>query len=328
MRHLPLSRFRGALLGCAIGESLGLYCTHLADANPVRSRQMSLHLDPNLVLDQPLSFSHRLLLATDSLIQCGGLDLKDWGDRIHAAHLSEPFKLQESMAPILAIPLALFFHEDSVKLRQKVNQVAELEPGKAAQKQGSLVLAAAIAQALNETLHPWRYLPTVIARGEDAFNASGFGQQLRQVQTLLEQDAGLDAAIAQLCPSDSPAPREDPDTAVAIALYCCLSSLEDFRLSVIRAIRTGYQLPLTVALTAALSGAHNSTADIPVAWRIALNRAAMSDSSLGVIHPIPAEAQILQHSDRLFAAWCGTYDPKSQVNAIAAIAAPHMIRPR
>jgi hypothetical protein len=93
-----------------------------------------------------------------------------------------------------------------------------------------------------------------------------------------------------------------------------LSTLENFRLSISRASRTGTPSPLTTLLTGMLSGAYNSIPGIPWTWQ----------QSLGQTE------QIFHLGDRLLATWSGVYAVHHQpTEAIhfRAVAAPNVIRP-
>ena len=140
-------------------------------------------------------------------------------------------------------------------------------------------------------------------------------QQLLQVQTLLNQQAGLERAIAVT--------RSTP---IALAFYCFLSSLEDFRLSTLRAAQTDYQPQITTAIAGALSGAYNSISGIPINWRMALSRFEAQQAGWEI-----TEVEMLQVSDALVSVWSGVYDQlthPTDSNSLAAIASPRVIKPR
>jgi ADP-ribosylglycohydrolase len=222
---------------------------------------------------------------------------------------------------IATLPVMLFFHEEERKLQDKLQQVvATLNPQ--ASQAGVLAVGYAIAQALKEKFTPFSLLPQTIGYLQasqldvtlPAASTSTLPlvEQLLQVQTLLEQGVGLERTLISLLPSEA-APTAD--LAIALAFYCCLSTPEDFQLAVLRAARTGYQLPITCALTGALSGAYNSTAGIPVDCRISLD---------------PGR-EILPLAAQLLATWSGVYQPtnfSSNASQVPTVAAPRVIRLR
>lgn len=143
-----------------------------------------------------------------------------------------------------------------------------------------------------------------------------------QVQTLLEQQAGVERVQSIL------GRHAESTTLVALAFYYFLSSLEDFRLSVMRAAQNVGQPQVTSAVTGALSGAYNSVAGIPASLRMRLTD---SDTKSLATWGMKNEAEMLRLSDSLFAVWSGVYDQTShpvELTQVAAITAPQIIRSR
>jgi hypothetical protein len=278
------------------------------------------------------------LLLTQSLIQSNGLDLKNWKDiwvkfsdseltRINAqiehqklglgeeigksinfnlplTFRTSPLILQPGESAIATLSVAMFFHENKGKLRERLGEVAKVwqypnhpEPNLV---MGSLAVGYAIARACKEKLDPATLIPEIITYlGID----TPLAILLLQVQILLEQGASLETALMQLCKSveaerkksdaekkqreeevllpqfpPSPVPRAPTNALIdsflplAIAFYCFLSTPEDLRLAVMRAARTGVEPPLTCSLVGALSGTYNSALAIPVEWRVAVEK--------------------------------------------------------
>ncbi len=104
--------------------------------------------------------------------------------------------------------------------------------------------------------------------------------------------------------------------AIALAFYCFLSTPCDLRLALLRAARCGEAAPVIAALTGALGGAYQGLGGLPLAW-------VATDSHVWGI-PETALHALAAH---LFAAWSGVYAPAERM-AVAAIAAPGVIRPR
>lgn len=330
MRYSLLSRFRGAFVGTAIGEIRGAYG---------ESWQLGVKQSPL----SPSSWGRLVVRGTEGLIRHGKLDLADWQEPSQSSiptltdnyirqevgsaisSLSYPAKKEGDIAGIVTtLPVALFFHEDETKLRQNLQQVADVWQDDSVLKDGTLAIGYAIALALKERLDP----ATLI---DDTINyldvETPLVSQLRQVQILLEEGAGLDKTLAILMPRKSMPLMNTP---VALAFYCFLSTIEDLRMAVLRASRCP-QAQVTSAIAGALSGAYNSIAGIPVGWRLALGKYQEDDSPLVKLWGLNSEAELLRLAARLLAAWSGVYDAEKfliDTSFVPAVAAPKVIKPR
>lgn len=315
MRYSLSSRFRGTLLGAALGDILGKSTAIIEQRSDSQWNRLAV-------------------LGAQSLIRLGRFDLEDWCDAFGkdsilgmgaASSLAHAMHLVSTKAIIATLPIALFYHENEIKLRQNVQQLVTLwqdGSGGAVMKafvlDGALALGYAIAQSLTEKLNASTLIPQTIAfLGEPHTQVA---QHLAQVQTLLEQGASLERAVTELIR------YAWPSTPIALAFYCFLSTVEDLPLSVLRAVKTGYQPQITSAITGALSGAYNSTAGIPSTWRLTVSR---TNAKPLAAWGITTEAQMLELSDSLVAVWSGIYEQGKysvSLTPIAAIAAPHVIR--
>lgn len=292
MRYSLLSRFRGTLLGAALGETFG--------SQDSKIPQLST------------SWGKMMILSAESLLRLGKFDVEDWRKCLSWESPDQNvIDHVHSGAIIATLPVILFSHEYKAKLRQNLQQVVTVCQDDPQLRDGVLAVGYAIAQSLREKLNPSELVAKILIFLEDS--ETPFVHQLTQVQTLLKQGAGLESAVHQLSRPNSSC------TPVALAFYCFLSTLEDFDLSVTRAARTGYQPQITCAITGALSGAYNSTAGIPVKWSIATNQ---PNSNLS--------GSILPVADRLLAVWSGVYAVSSAdpIQRLIAVAAPRVIQPR
>lgn len=325
MRYSLCSRFRGTLLGAALGE---MGCKSTRDVT--RTHPQGQLLDrgvkqPKKAVRADSNWERLAVLGGRSLIRLGRFDLDDWRDAYAkevgnnlTEHSSSPDwnNPPSTKAIVATLPIALFFHENEIKLRQNVQQLMAWQNDPAC-FDGALAVGYAIAQCLNEKLNPTTLIPqTIDFLGESPTQVA---HQLAQVQTLLEQGAGLERAVTQLCRN------AQPGTCIALAFYCFLSTLEDLRLSVLRAGRTRYQPQITSAISGALSGAYNSTVGIPIHWRLLLSR---PDIKPLAAWGMTTEAEMLELSDSLVAVWSGVYDQEAHLAdmTIPAIAAPRVIR--
>lgn len=319
MRYSLLSRFQGALLGSLVGEMLlpdGSQGQALGGVSLTSPRQEDAQ-----TLQQLFVWNQLATCGIESLIRCGRLNLEDWWLLWEKTPSSLGLKSVPSMSEsaLATIPIALFFHEDEVKLRQQLFTCQYLCQHQAEASEGVLAIAYAISLALREQLDYATLIPRIqLYVGNLETSQSPLMRQLEQVQMLLKKGAGLETTLTQL--RREAQMRGEPlgraHTCISLAFYCFLSTPEDFRLAVSRAARTGYQPQITAALTGALAGAYNSIIGIPVNWRLTANR-------------ISSGNQRLQLADRLLEVWAGVYD----VSALGqgqplAVAAPRVIQPR
>jgi ADP-ribosylglycohydrolase len=312
MRYSLLNRFRGALLGSLVGEILGssgglggvlgqamLTLPKAGDAQPNRKL---------------LDWCEIAAGGTESLIRCGRLDIEDW---MLCSSMTQPSLLllkaaaSSSEAAVATLAIALFFHDDEVKLRQQLLACAAVWQQESEGSEGVLAFGYAIALALREKLEFATLIPRTLAYL--GTSETPLVKQLEQVQTLLEQGAGLETTLTHLRRGFQ---QSRAYTSIALAFYCFLNTPEDFRLCVTRAVRTSYQPQLTATLTGILAGVYNSIIGIPIGWRLVTKR----------INP---GVQRLQLADGLFAVWSGVYDVSAVEHCQQiAVAAPRVIQPR
>lgn len=270
------------------------------------------------------------VMGAQSLLRLGRFDLDDWREVLLSADsVLKPFHASSNLnamncistkAIITTLPLALFYHENEIKLRQNLQQLLIAWQDDPVSRDGALAVGYATLQSLTEKLNAATLIPQTIAfLGE---SQTQLPQQLAQVQRLLKQGAGLERSVTYL------SQNTQPTTPIALAFYFFLSTLEDLRLSVVRAAQTGCQPQITSAITGALSGAYNSTAGIPASLRMALSQ---PNAKPLAAWGMKTEAEMLELSDSLVAVWSGVYDQAThltKMTSVAVIAAPRVIRPR
>jgi hypothetical protein len=340
MQCTLLSRFQGALLGAAIGYSLGvqiqnktMYSQQPANPRLVLHTQ-SLPMQPTLAL---------MLQGAKSLTAHGRLLHQDWVTFV-AETLKQNSLDSVSEIAIATLPLMLFFHEDDIKLRQALQQGANLLASNSSQ--GNLdrldnlwVFSSVFAAALREELAPrgWSW--------HSATHNTHDTSPLRQVQQLLETKASLETARVQLTKDKE---NSIAETAIPLALYCFFSTPNDFYLALCRSAYTGYHTELTCTLVGALSGVYNGITSIPLEWQLAAKALrieytgqsaplftdhSQTQAALHSRKPLLSEiviSETVQLAELLLAAWSGVFAPgkvATMANQIAAIAAPSVIRP-
>lgn len=281
----------------------------------------------------------RLAVAgAESLIHSGVLNVSGWGG---SEDLSGASGNGAARAAAICLPVALFYHENEEKLLSQLHGAVLSVQASRAASSGVLAVGCALAMALKEKLDPQTLIRQTIACLEDAGQVSpATAEQLVRVESLLELRAGLEMAVEQLgrrepaarAAANGGAGGSSPESAsIALAFYCFLSTPEDMRLSVMRAVRTGSDPILTGTLTGALSGAYNSIAGMPVGWRGLLSPPATDTSPLRELWGVASAAEIIQLAERLLAAWCGVYQAAEvaiEPSRLGAVAAPQVIRPR
>ena len=318
MQYSLQSRFQGAFLGAALGEILGLHGTS----------QLRVPL-PMLQLGSAGGDSRGLTIEADSLLPGWGnfacYGCKSLIDRGHLQlDRNRAGNAVESTG--ITLPVALFCHEDEKKLRQQLHQVAAICQFPIELKQSILAIGYCLSQALKETLDPSTLIPQIVTYLQPDPASTDLQRQLLQVQVLLECRAGIETAKRQLraiAPTSS--------IPIALAFYCFLSTPEDFRLSVLRAVRIAKQPQVTAALTGAMSGVYNSLAGIPAEWRIAVNRPNLETSWRASGWGVTSASEILQLANRLLMTWSGASDSvlnSTELGVVYAVAAPEIIRPR
>ncbi|AFZ31437.1 ADP-ribosylation/Crystallin J1 [Gloeocapsa sp. PCC 7428] len=287
MRYSLGSRFRGTLLGAAIGGML-TQATSSKDAQ---------------IKAADFTWERLATEVAQSLIRQGNL-----------SYPANQSKTSHSVKVIIAtLPIALFYHENETRLQAHLQQFVawQNDPEIIA---GVLAVGYAIASSLRE-MPPANLMGRVIQ-----FIAAPqlqLTQQLVQVQSLLKHQASLAKAIAVLG-------EAQPTSAIALALYCYLSTPEDFSLSLRRAAHLSQRSPAISSIVGALSGVYNGTTSIPLPWRLALAR----DRQFLALWGMQSEAELLRLCDTLVAAWSGAYNTTIDDSLPTAIAAPQVIRPR
>lgn len=344
MRYSLRTRFEGALLGAILGDVVGmgllrrqlLHQTGGQDAALAGERSPEM---PLVAYGSAISTQFAILYA-QSLIRCGGFDPEDWNHSFsqHPQLASVYPSLSPGATAIAVLPVSLFFHESENQLCLQLQRALSLQQPSTQSASIALALGYAIAQALQEKLNPEtliaqivRYLQTVEQPKADT---TALMAQLSQVQTLLDQGVTLKAAVTQLLEGRSPSALPEAQREqipFALALYCFLSTPEDFRLALLRALQVGYCSTVVATLTAALSGAYNSALGIPIAWRLQLNSCLASTLAIAQLPNSPtSDRDIAKLAAHLMATWSGTYDTQRHEFAPLpmAVAAPRVIRPR
>ncbi|MDY7002634.1 MAG: ADP-ribosylglycohydrolase family protein [Cyanobacteriota bacterium] len=247
---------------------------------------------------------------------------------IHYMDKDDIFYPTASNAVIASLPVTLLYHEDKLKLQQKLQQWGKVWQNSSDINPTNLAIGYVIAQTLTEQLDTQTIIPKIIDYIGEKEPLVG---QLRKVEQLIDRGANLDTAITQLSKNVKSFSRQQifPEQQeksiscpffipICLALYCFLSTPEDLSLAILRGARTKWATQICT-IVGTLSGAYNSSAGIPVEWR-----QKMGGQLLGI-----NEAEIMKLAKKLWAVWCGVYDPNNMIqNIVPAVAASNVIRPR
>jgi len=339
MQYSLLSRFRGALLGAALGDLWAAASLSSSQRLPQNSAS-PLQLPPQLIevpSGNPIAApsataTHWGAIATTiarTLIQPGSQPSR-WSDgrvlppsQTTSGGENSAADLLEQAAgwAIAALPLMLCYHDNFSDLRSHLSAIP------ASERADALVLGYTLSQILQDQLNPDTLIAQILADLDLEKTNWALADQLAEVQHLIR--AGASLAIAQRVLGASTALSATP-MPMAMALYCFLGTPEDFRLSLLRSTR---QFPLstfTATLAGAMSGCRNTTAGLPLQWRSPFQQQCSDTYLLRSRWGVETEIDLLHLADLLLAHWAGFYHPTHPLPLAryrGAIAAPNVIRP-
>lgn len=264
----------------------------------------------------PVPFSQTIATATTTLIHH---QLKATGS-VHPAPARTPSEL-EILGALL--PVILYFHEAPQELQRQIQQ--HLPPSASPElNAGAEVISGAIAHILQEQGSLNTFIPDLLS-----VQSSSPGELLRpveSVQDLLSSRASLHTAVQTLLSADA-TENSGFISGIALALYCWLSTPEQWLLSIQRVQHITGQTNrnFIAALTGAFSGAHNGPFEMLNPWQHPALCSPLRET-------VPTAAQILSLADHLLATWSGVLQPLYSLPVEqhikgAAIAAPGIMRP-
>jgi hypothetical protein len=262
MQHLLLTRFQGALIGGNI-----IYLT----PQQIAPNQLAIDTAPSLKA------------GIASLMRCGGFNEQDWlaSTSSVAAH--------PDRAIVAMLPIMLFFHDDRAKLREVI-----LNLGRSWQLDWetcscAVAIGCIIARSLTERFSPSAIITQVL---DETVNLHPLlFQQLGAVDRLLEQSSSLAQTAQRFLTTEHPTIAE-----TVLAIYCFLSSPEDFSLAILRARQIQAKSQLICTLTGIFAGTQNSSSSIPLNGLLATQE----------------REQWLLAAKNLLDLWAGVYDASTQ----------------
>ncbi len=281
MKHLLLTRFQGALIG---GNIIYLDRYQIA---------------PNQLLIETIPALEK---GTTNLIDRGKFDPQDWSQQMFL-EIADP-----QHAIVAMLPLMLFFHDDRVKLRETLINVSHGWQLDWETCSSAVAIGYIISRSLTESLNPRTIITQLL---DDMTNLHPLiFQELSTIERLLDRSSSLHRVAQRLAATPHPIV-----TPTLLAIYCFLSTPEDFSVATRRADRLDDRSQLTQALTGILAGAHNSLTEIPLNGYIATQE----------------RAQWLALGQNLLGTWAGIdlhHSFPANLAAPLAIAAPQVIQRR
>ncbi|MDX2097068.1 MAG: ADP-ribosylglycohydrolase family protein [Leptolyngbyaceae cyanobacterium bins.59] len=316
-------QFRAALLGMAIGECWSALAAGLAVQEP-RSpwliQPLPFRFAPAISLPT-LPHTDRVLAGVEGLVHQRAIVPESWHGLV-----SLPAGTDPATVALYTVPLALFLHEDERKAVQQIQNLLSHNSHPLEAIETASFLALMVSRGLRGRLH----LPTLIANllADGASRSMPIGDRiiplLQTLQSLLKSRADLQTAIKLLT-------ENQPFTTFGLALYCWLSTPNEFQISVGRGMYGDRTATSSAPIIGILSGIYNGVAGIPVRDRIAISRIHTGSTSPDERVGFNLEEKVLREADRLWSGWCGVYEPGSVAHATFsrdAVAAPQVIRPR
>ena len=306
-----LNRFQGSLVGAVVANILGAY------GQPEQQRRrLPSWLDYDhwpLGVLSPAAASEAWgslwVHAVNNGIEAGGRPWSHFGQSCRAIELSHP-----AASAIALLPLILITHDQPIWQRQVLASSVRQAGWDGPALLAALIIAAGINPTLQNRLAPTRLPsrlnwvikelknpiehqsdkgwadPKVLA---DALNL------LQAIQPLIQQSIPLETAAEQLQQTSS------CFSPLGLALYCFLSTPEDYGLTVARALGCCCQPQLVASLAGILAGAYNGLGSIPIAWRLGVQCGQSEPTAISSLWQISSESVLRRLSEVLLASWAG-----------------------
>ena len=230
MKHLLLNRFQGGLIG----------------ANIIYINRQQLIPNP-LIIDTTPALIHGVERSID---RTRGKH-QDWAQNIFT---DTP---QPEQAIVAMLPLMLFFHDDRVKLRDILIDVSHTWQLDWETCSSAIAIGYIISRSLTESFSRRTIIPQLLDEMSNLYPL--LFQELSTIDRLLDDATSLRAIIQRMATISHPI-----IAATAMAIYCFVSTPEDFSLAIRRAYRVQDRSGLTCALTGILAGTQNSLEGIPL----------------------------------------------------------------
>jgi hypothetical protein len=280
MKHLLLARFQGALIGGNI-----IYLS----SGQITYNQLMIDAAPALAT------------GINCLIDRGQFEIRDWSQNI-IADITSP-----DQAVIAMLPLMLFFHEDRIKLREVMIAVSHAWDLDWETCSSAVAIGYIISRSLTESFDPSIVVAQLL---DQTINLHPLlFQELSLIDRLTDHSSSLHQVAQKLALSTQPI-----ITSTVWAIYCLITTPEDFRLATRRAEQIEDRSLLTCALTGILAGVQTSLNGIPLNGLLATKD----------------RSQWLSSAANLLATWAGIdhiFSPYRPLNAKNAEASVDFVEP-
>lgn len=325
VRYSLLSRFRGAILGAALGDLWAVTIYSRSQNSPpvvrlVEKESCAPIADPAAV---PMAWGAIATTIAQTLVHSAS-PVHQWRDWVIPSQVLSTSlggdgsaEIPEDPAgwAIATLPLLLCYHDDFSNLRSHLDQI----PGVA--RSEALILGYTLARILRNQLSPATLIAQLLTDLDLEHTDWVLADQLAEVAQLICSGASLAIAHRVLQTSTQ-------SSSMSFALYCFLRTPEEYRLSLL-STRDCAQPTLTSALVGALSGCMNTTAGLSIYRRNSFQKHSIDSLLLQSRWGVETETALLDVADLLLAHWAGVYRPHQMplTHHRWAIAAPNVIRP-
>ena len=271
-----VDKFPGGILGSVLGDIL---------ANNFQTQIQSKEASDSI----QLSPWNQMSLSSLNLLSRGNLGQIDWC-AAYSSFLPAKFngKIGSGELAVASLPIVLFFHDQPNVLREYLSEIAKLS-----QESNCFAHLWIWSYGINLVLQEKIEAKDIITQLLNLKEAqeTPFGEQLETIQKLLCEQASLKKVEQELNKKE-----QSNSLAIAQALYCFLSTPQQFRLCVSRSLQMKSQPYITATLTGAIAGVYNSWFGIPLDWRL---------------HPqlskVNAEYQVSEQVEQVINIWLGVY---------------------
>lgn len=290
MRYSLQARLRGFLLGALIAEHQAL------------KRQKKQEIC--------WLYSRTLWRCCELIVKSGGQNFRNLWEFLE----QELPGCDLEFAVITSLPISFLFHDNWQKWRSHLGNFTtrlQLDP---VTRDWLYVFSYTLAAFLREESNPEKIIPTLLDQVEIG---NEVGSILNLISNWQSQNFSLASIYGEINQVGS-----TTHIKIAIALYCLLSSCEDFGLTLIR-LNENCDCSGAATIIGALSGAYNSEIAIPIEWYLDLTN--ISADGLG------NRTQVLRLADELLAFWSGVYIDAplpSDLGIITTVASPRVMRLR
>ena len=306
-----LSRIQGALVGGAVADTLGACRQQAGGKFPFDyGADGAVWRLPPLSAAASIPWGRQWVKAVDVWLKSGG---QSWG---HLGQADQLIQFEDPAASAIALlPLIIITHTDPVQQQFALTSAVTDADWDFTRWLAALIGAAFINLALQNRLTPVSLIERLSLQIKELdlsvnnlhisghlFQPDVSLEALRLLETihrLIHQPDGLALAVEELQETST------SFRALGLALYCFLTSPEEPRLTIMRALSCEYSPQLTATLTGILTGAYNGLGGIPINWRSGLHQTQAGQTAISMLWRLPAEQSLRQLSEVLLAAWSG-----------------------